>query len=327
MIYLGNGMYSDSSLSHGGKWKTHKYIAIKNGRYIYPGDNTGSSNNGNNGKDIQLPGPYSRQLTDKDRDRLREEYNMTDSDHSGVKGPYPYATGLIKTYGENKNRWDTTLGSAYMNYAKQLDKRINDNVNRAKTITSNAKIVNDGVAKSKAKLTKKAPLPEVKPPKMGQSKQGPSAAEKAQTIRYYGTQINGQYDYAEAQSRHTNKGDVGAKTPKEILGRRAKYGHMGYSTQGPSTAEKAQTERSKKNDNEGVKAYSKTTTTTHKHKKDKVADLKKKTKKGLKKLGKDIADLGNGAKSWAKKNIIGEEGKVYTGKELEKKKRHEKRNK
>ena len=38
MIYLGNGMYSDSSLSHGGPWKTHKYIAIRNGRYIYPGD-------------------------------------------------------------------------------------------------------------------------------------------------------------------------------------------------------------------------------------------------------------------------------------------------
>ena len=26
MIYLGNGMYSDSSLSHGGPWKNHKYI-------------------------------------------------------------------------------------------------------------------------------------------------------------------------------------------------------------------------------------------------------------------------------------------------------------
>lgn len=41
MIYLGNGLYSESGpdvLAHGGPWKTHKYIAIKNGRYIYPGD-------------------------------------------------------------------------------------------------------------------------------------------------------------------------------------------------------------------------------------------------------------------------------------------------
>lgn len=41
MIYLGNGIWSDSgpSLSHGGTWREHKYIAIKNGRYIYPDDN------------------------------------------------------------------------------------------------------------------------------------------------------------------------------------------------------------------------------------------------------------------------------------------------
>lgn len=40
MIYLGNGLWSDasSSLSHGGTWRDHKYIAIKNGRYIYPDD-------------------------------------------------------------------------------------------------------------------------------------------------------------------------------------------------------------------------------------------------------------------------------------------------
>ena len=40
MIYLGNGIWSDAgfSLSHGGTWKDHKYIAIKNGRYIYPDD-------------------------------------------------------------------------------------------------------------------------------------------------------------------------------------------------------------------------------------------------------------------------------------------------
>lgn len=45
MIYLGNGMYSNSGpdLMHGGPWKTHKYIAIKNGRYIYPGDKIGTS--------------------------------------------------------------------------------------------------------------------------------------------------------------------------------------------------------------------------------------------------------------------------------------------
>ena len=37
-------MWSDSgpSLSHGGPWKDHKYIAIRNGRYIYPNDATGS---------------------------------------------------------------------------------------------------------------------------------------------------------------------------------------------------------------------------------------------------------------------------------------------
>lgn len=38
MIYLGNGMYSDVSLSHGGPWSKHKYIRIENGRYIYPED-------------------------------------------------------------------------------------------------------------------------------------------------------------------------------------------------------------------------------------------------------------------------------------------------
>ena len=60
MIYLGNGMYSDSSLSHGGPWKNHKYIRIENGRYIYPGDiggnkgkinwGAGSGSNPNNSK-------------------------------------------------------------------------------------------------------------------------------------------------------------------------------------------------------------------------------------------------------------------------------------
>lgn len=41
-------MWSDSgpSLSHGGQWKTHKYIAIKNGRYIYPDDNSSWSQKG-----------------------------------------------------------------------------------------------------------------------------------------------------------------------------------------------------------------------------------------------------------------------------------------
>lgn len=38
MIYLGNGMYSAASLSHGYTWSKHKYIRKEGNRYIYPED-------------------------------------------------------------------------------------------------------------------------------------------------------------------------------------------------------------------------------------------------------------------------------------------------
>lgn len=58
MIYLGNGLYSDSGyLSHGGPWKTHKYIAIQNGRYVYPDDkNPHKKKTWKDGLDIKVPG-------------------------------------------------------------------------------------------------------------------------------------------------------------------------------------------------------------------------------------------------------------------------------
>ena len=70
MIYLGNGMYSDSGyLSHGGPWKTHKYIAIQNGRYVYPDDkNPVKKKTWKDGPNIKVPGVVNldtRRLPDK----------------------------------------------------------------------------------------------------------------------------------------------------------------------------------------------------------------------------------------------------------------------
>lgn len=97
MIYLGNGLYSESGpdvLAHGGPWKTHKYIAIKNGRYIYPGDIKG-------GLQRSAPPPEIKYKEGRDRHNNRKQekrLQYTDKYQSGVNSQGPSAAERAQSY-------------------------------------------------------------------------------------------------------------------------------------------------------------------------------------------------------------------------------------
>lgn len=154
MIYLGNGMYSDSSLSHGGPWKEHKYIRIENGRYIYPSDIKG-------GLQRSAPPPEIKYKEGRDRHNNRKQekrLQYTDKYQSGVNSQGPSAAERAQRYyGSNASK-NTSSGSNSVKYKKTKD--INKNKKYQKSVSS----------------------------------QGPSAAERAQTTRYYSSKINGKWD-------------------------------------------------------------------------------------------------------------------------------------
>lgn len=87
MIYLGNGIYSDSGpdvLAHGREWKTHKYIAIKNGRYIYP-------------EDVKKSSDGNSALSDDAKRTMRVGVRVAKNDLVyGPDNPYGKTTGGLK---------------------------------------------------------------------------------------------------------------------------------------------------------------------------------------------------------------------------------------
>lgn len=94
MIYLGNGMYSDSSLSHGGPWKEHKYIRIENGRYIYPSDIKGGSQR-------SAPPPEIKYKEGRNRHRYRKQekkLQYVDKYQNSVNSQGPSAAERAQSY-------------------------------------------------------------------------------------------------------------------------------------------------------------------------------------------------------------------------------------
>ena len=103
MIYLGNGMYSDSSLSHGGPWKEHKYIRIENGRYIYPSDIKG-------GLQRSAPPPEIKYKEGRNRHRYRKQdkkLQYVDKYQNSVNEQGPSAAERAQTYAYNPYYKDT----------------------------------------------------------------------------------------------------------------------------------------------------------------------------------------------------------------------------
>lgn len=89
MIYLGNGMWSDSgpSLSHGGQWRTHKYIAIKNGRYIYP-DDVSSKRTTSGNVTLDDAAQTGSNVVSKNSKINWKKWNKNNITESAIEGPY-----------------------------------------------------------------------------------------------------------------------------------------------------------------------------------------------------------------------------------------------
>lgn len=105
-------MWSDSgpSLSHGGQWRTHKYIAIKNGRYIYPDDNrmpTGNNTNGANRVKKSSPEDAAMRNNIKDNASDKPGFRLVD---------------------KSKQRWysKSSNGKKKWEYFKDLDRHKNE---------------------------------------------------------------------------------------------------------------------------------------------------------------------------------------------------------
>lgn len=115
MIYLGNGMYSDSSLSHGGPWKEHKYIRIENGRYIYPSDIKG-------GLQRSAPPPEIKYKEGRDRHNNRKQekrLQYTDKYQSGVNSQGPSAAERAQSYAYNPYYKDPIYDPNHMGVSRK----------------------------------------------------------------------------------------------------------------------------------------------------------------------------------------------------------------
>lgn len=200
MIYLGNGMYSDSgsSLSHGGAWKTHKYIAIRNGRYIYPDDVRTDRR-----RPIHNPNNYHNVNSGKKRPDFQSEKRWK-KHTEGLTRPYA-AAAKNKIY-----NFKTSTMTNLHNY------KVSKQGPSAAELAQRKKVSYGKSAATEAEKNYKAAQKKVYDSKV--SKQGPSAAELAQR-KYKSIPM----------SRNVNWGS-----------KNVKYNTNKPTEQGPSAAELAQ---------------------------------------------------------------------------------------
>lgn len=255
MIYLGNGLYSESGpdvLAHGGPWKTHKYIAIKNGRYIYPGDVKGGNRDKyQSGVNSQGPSaaekaqsyaynPYykdpiyrpgtmgvSRKSKNVDQGESHESEFVKDWRLKGVDAILDRAKqkgqdlkgavkGKIKE-SKDKKKYKDLYGTVKVTKPSSAQ--------RAQSNSSG-----EDVSRNVSGMPKYG-RPDSKKYQNSVSSQSPSAAERAQ--RYYGSNA----------SKNTSSGSDSVRYPSRNDKNRNKKYQKAVSSQGPSAAERAQTTR------------------------------------------------------------------------------------
>lgn len=83
-------------IAHGRTWKKHKYIAIKNGRYIYPSTRTGTTERAQQVKDKKIATKNAKQQEERDwQDYLKYERAEAAAEDR--------ANGLDKNYNKSTN--------------------------------------------------------------------------------------------------------------------------------------------------------------------------------------------------------------------------------
>ena len=238
MIYLGNGIWSDSgsSLSHGGPWKDHKYIAIKNGRYIYPDDKR----------------PKINQVDNKPYGLLEGKYRMTMGSSTRENGTISYGFSKHKPY--KTITGESLSGQIDFNKKQQEVNDVLDTQDKNGTSVSVTKYAKRPDGKNPPGVGDKqhtiGKYPQQKSPrnntisktrfygknkkfKKAVSSQGPSQAELAQRGMMKGS------------SKNVGTGSKTVQYQKKLSDTNKTY-QKAVSSQGPSAAEKAQREKGSK---------------------------------------------------------------------------------
>ena len=181
MIYLGNGIWSDSgpdTLSHGGQWKTHKYIAIRNGRYIYPDDSDSgfkqrgkpktNPNRGNKTKDADRWGDNGKVRIDKLRVTTPDyAYTTKTVNETQEVGPKNFTSASGRTNYVNRLKQQSKMDNQYLNkkFKEEQTKKkaIKSGINVI-TKAKNKKTYDDSVERYKETIKKRKRIHESNKP-------------------------------------------------------------------------------------------------------------------------------------------------------------------
>ena len=281
MIYLGNGLYSESGpgvLAHGGQWRNHKYIRIENGRYIYPDDIKGGlqrsapppskdPKNGKSkkdGKNLSLPGSFGRDV-DYDVDAANtydfhkyintkpysSNYTLDEHNKRNLKffagnneAPWPYTSQPFPGITRDVVI-DKKLGGEIADHYTTKTKKRKSKLRAEKEVNA-YKESREGVKTTKDWTAER--LKKEYSDRLGKQNAALSKQKYKETVSSQGpsaaemAQRNAGNPDAK-RSRNTGIGSINVKYKKTKDIKKNKKYQSSVSSQGPSAAEKAQTTR------------------------------------------------------------------------------------